>query len=210
MVYCVHVYDDFLFFGTPRSPDCYSSLLAFYSLAKDINLPIKSEKTVYPTTTLTLLGLELDTLKFEIRLPADRLERLKSEIKAFQNKRTATLRQLQSLIGTLNYACAVVPPGRTFLRRIINLTRGLLNTFHYRNLDKKARADLKAWAIFLDHYNGKGFFPPGIEHTSSSIHLFTDTSNLGFGCTFGRKWCLPLFLYLGWIFTFQLESFCPL
>lgn len=53
--YCVHVLDDFLFVGPPRSPDCYSSLLAFYSLAKDINLPIKSEKTVYPTTTLTYL-----------------------------------------------------------------------------------------------------------------------------------------------------------
>lgn len=82
----------FLFVGPPRSPDCYSSLLAFHSLAKDINLPIKSEKTVYPTTTLTFLGLELDTLKFEIRLPIDKLDRLKSEIKAFQNKRTATLR----------------------------------------------------------------------------------------------------------------------
>lgn len=100
---------------------------------------------------------------------------------------------MQSLIGTLNYACAVVPPGRTFLRRIINLTRGLQN----RNLDREARADMKACAIFLDHFNGKGFFPSGIEHTSSSLHLFTDASNLGLGCTFGRKWFMPLFPYLG-------------
>lgn len=208
--YCVHVLDDFLFVGSPRSPDCYSSLLAFYSLAKDINLPIKSEKTVYPTTTLTFLGLELDTLKFEIRLPTDKLERLKSEIKAFQNKRTATLRQLQSLIGTLNYACAVVPPGRTFLRRIINLTRGLQNPFHHRNLDKEARADLNAWAIFLDHFNGKGFFPSGIEHTSSSLHLFTDASNLGFGCTFGRKWFYAPFS-LSWLdFHISVREFLPI
>lgn len=154
VIHPVHVLDDVLFVGPPRSPDCYSSLLAFYSLARDINRPIKSEKTFYPTTTLSFLGLELDTLKFEIRLPADKLERLRSEIKAFQNKRTATLRQLQSLIGTLNYACAVFPHGRTFLRRIINLTRGLQNPFHHRYLDKEARADLKTWAIFLDRFNG--------------------------------------------------------
>lgn len=81
--------------------------------------------------------MELDELKFEIRLPAEKLERLKSEMKAFQNKRTATLRQQQSLIGTLNYDCAVVPHGRTFLRRIINLTRGLQKSFYHRNLDKE-------------------------------------------------------------------------
>lgn len=181
-------------------------MLAFFSLAKDINLPIKYEKTVYLTTTLTFLGLELDTLKFEIRLPTDKLEHLKSEIKAIQNKRTATLRKLQSWIGTLNYACAVVPPGRTFLRRIVNLTRGLQN----RSLDREARADMKAWAIFLDHFNGKGFFPSRIEHTSSSLHLFTDASNLGFGCTFGRKWFYAPFP-LSWVdFHISVREFLPL
>lgn len=194
----------------PRSSDYYSSMLAFYSLAKDINHPIKSEKTVYPTTTLTFLGLELNTLKFEIRLPTNKLERLKSEIKAFQNKLTATLRQLQSLIGTLNYACAVVPPGCTFLRHIINLSWGLQNPFHHRNLEKEARGYLKACAIFLDHFNGKGLFPSGIEHRSSSLHLFTDASNLGFGCTFGRKWFYAPFP-LSWVdFHISVREFLPI
>lgn len=90
--------NDFLFVGPPSSPDCYSLLLASYSLAKDINLHIKSggKKHFNPTTTLTFFSLKLETLKFEIRPLADKLERLKSEIKAFKNKRTATLRQLQS------------------------------------------------------------------------------------------------------------------
>lgn len=79
--------------------------MAFYTLARDIGLPIKAEKTVYPTTTLTFLGLELDTLKFEVRLPADKLESMKSEIRKFQNKTTASLQELQSLIGLLNFAC---------------------------------------------------------------------------------------------------------
>lgn len=77
--------DDFLFIGTPSSPECYSSLLAFYVLAKDIGLPIKSEKTVYPTTILTFLGLELDTVQFQVRLPNDKLIQLQSEINKFQN-----------------------------------------------------------------------------------------------------------------------------
>ena len=46
--HCVHVLDDFLFIGSPNSSVCYRSLLAFYSLAKDLNLPIKSEKNSLP------------------------------------------------------------------------------------------------------------------------------------------------------------------
>lgn len=32
------------------------------------------------------------------------------------------------------------------------------------------------------------FSPSGITHSSSSLHLTTDASNLGFGGTFGRNW----------------------
>lgn len=188
VTHCVHILDDFLFVGPPRSSTCYSALMAFYTLARDIGLPIKAEKTVYPTTTLTFLGLELDTLKFEVRLPTDKLESMKSEIRKFQNKTTASLQELQSLIGLLNFACRVVPPGRPFLRRIINLTIGLQKPKQQKRLDNEAIADLKAWAIFLENFNGKAFFPSGISHSSSSLHLFTDASNIGFGCTFGRKW----------------------
>lgn len=136
--------------------------MAFYTLARDIGLPIKAEKTVYPTTTLTFLGLELDTLKFEVRLPPDKLESMKSEIRKFQNKTTASLQELQSLIGLLNFSCRVVPPGRPFLRRIINLTMGLKKPKRQKRLDSEAIADLKAWAIFLENFNGKAFFPSGI------------------------------------------------
>jgi hypothetical protein len=186
--HCIHVLDDFLFLGPPRSSSCYSALMSFYQLAHDIGLPIKSSKTVYPTTTLTFLGLELDTKKFEIRLPQDKLTNLQQEIRSFQGKNSVTLKALQSLIGKLNFACKVVPPGRTFLRRLIDLTIGLQKPYHHRRLNQEAKADLKAWQLFLNHFNGKAFFPSGITHSTSSLHLFTDASDLGFGGTFGREW----------------------
>jgi hypothetical protein len=37
-------------------------------MSKQIGLPIKADKTVFPTTTLTFLGLELDFELMEIRL----------------------------------------------------------------------------------------------------------------------------------------------
>jgi hypothetical protein len=106
----VHVLDDFLFLGPPESSQCHSALMSFYQLAQDIGLPIKSTKTVYPTTTLTFLGLELDIIKFEIRLSQDKLIALRQDIQALQTKHSTTLKELQSLIGKLNFACKVVPP----------------------------------------------------------------------------------------------------
>ena len=97
----------------------------FSCLAKEIGLPIKTEKTVYPTTHLIFLGLEFDTVCFEVRLPHDKFVQLKSEIQKIQKKKSVTLRELQSLIGMLNFACNLISPGRTLLRRLINLTIGL-------------------------------------------------------------------------------------
>jgi hypothetical protein len=162
--------------------------LSFRALAKDINIPIKEEKTVLPTTVLTFLGLEFDTLNCEIRLPEDKLASLREILSRFMRKRTATLHELQSLIGLLNFACSVVPPGRTFLRRIIDLTRGIQKPHHHRNLNKESRADLKAWSMFINNFNGKAFFPSGRMHTSESLHLYTDASNVGYGGVFGTKW----------------------
>jgi hypothetical protein len=39
-----------------------------------------------------------------------------------------TFREIQSLIGLLNFACCVVVSGRAFLRRLISLTVGGLET----------------------------------------------------------------------------------
>ena len=90
----------------------------------------------------------MDTVHFEVRLPEDKLHQPKLEIQSFQLKRSATSQELLSLIGKLNFACNVVPPGRTFLRRLINLTIGLKKPYHHRKLDLEARADLKAWHLF--------------------------------------------------------------
>ena len=54
--------------------------------------------------------------KMEARLPEDKVERIRSALSTFQSQRSTALQELQSLIGTLNYACRVIPPGRPFLQ----------------------------------------------------------------------------------------------
>ena len=95
---------------------------------------------------------------------------------------------MQSLIGLLNFACSVVIPGRPFLRRLIDLTMGLRAPHHRRRLNKEARADLHAWSVFIEHFNGKSVFLPDQWLTPDILNLYTDSSNTGFGAYLNNEW----------------------
>ena len=86
------------------------------------------------------------------------------------------------LVGFLNFACSVIVPRRAFLRRLIDLTKGVTRVHHHIKLNKAVKADLKTWLTFLDKYNGKSFFLPDVWETSHSLELYTDASgSKGFG-----------------------------
>jgi hypothetical protein len=91
----------------------------FFIFAEKLGIPIKQEKNVFPTTKLTFLGVELDSELMEVRLPKDKLEKLKTILSSFLHTKKVTLIELQSLIGFLNFAYAVVSPGHALLRRIM-------------------------------------------------------------------------------------------
>ena len=185
---CAHKLDDFLFVGPPHYNTCLSHLKKFLTMADALGVPMKPDKTVLPCTTITFVGIELDSVLMEKRLPAEKLIKIRHLLQDFKTRRKVKLVELQSLIGLLNFACSVVTPGRTFLRRIIDLTLGLQQPHHRRRLDGEARADLEAWSTFVDHFNGKSMFLPDRWLTSASLDLFTDSSNSGFGGYLGNKW----------------------
>ncbi|XP_060085027.1 uncharacterized protein LOC132564393, partial [Ylistrum balloti] len=170
----VHVLDDFLFVGPPNTEKCLTDLTTFLQFCFDTAIPIKQSKTEFPTTCLTFLGIELDSVAMVARLPMDKLEKMRDCVKLFSRCRKVTLKELQSLIGLLNFACRVVLPGRPFLRRLIDLTCGLTKPHHHRRLSKEARADLAAWGLFLDYFNGTSMFLSDKWETSAHLQFYTD------------------------------------
>ena len=69
------------------------------------------------------MGILLDSHTMEARLPQDKLTRNKQALNQWSLKKSATLRGLQPLIGTLQFACRMIASGCRFLQRIIHLTR---------------------------------------------------------------------------------------
>ena len=75
-------------------------------------MPLAAEKTILPTTSLPFLGITLDTIALEARLPPDKLRQCNTLLTDFAARSKVTLKELQSLIGVLNFACSVIVPGR--------------------------------------------------------------------------------------------------
>ena len=80
------------------------------------------EKIEGPSTSLTFLGIQLDTVRWQLRLPKDKLSNLLSLLTEWLTKKKYTKRQLLCPIGHLSFAAKVIPAGRIFLRRLIDLS----------------------------------------------------------------------------------------
>lgn len=95
----------------------------------------------------------------------------------------------QSLIRLLNFCCSVILPGRAFLRRLIDLTRGVRRAHYHIRFTKACRQDLLVWLTFLQNYNGKTFFLQERWEVSSPLDLYTDAAgSKGYGAILGRHW----------------------
>ena len=138
---------------------------------------------------MTFLGLVIDTIAQKIQVPSDKIATVMGKLDIALSKRKLKLRELQSLLGSLNFICKAVHPGRAFLRRLFDLTSGVQKP-HYRvRISSGARADMLAWKNFLTHFNGSVIFPGNIWHSSHTLHLYTDSSaEIGFGEFLGGHW----------------------
>ena len=156
---------------------------------KSLNIPIATDKTAGPTRVIEFMGIILDSDSMEARLPPDKVSRILESLSSFQHRKPCTLTELQSLIGTLNFACKVVPPGRPFLQRMIELTRNAKQPHHHIKLNSGFFKDLTMWQKFIASWNGASFFLATAWVDSETLELHTDASGaLGYGGIFKSKW----------------------
>lgn len=189
VTHVTHILDDFMFTGSPGTDQCQSSLTFFISLMAHLNIPLNPENTWPLSTKIVVYGIQVDSNTRVASLPTDKLQLAKDHLHRLKSKHSATLRELQSTIGFLNFACRVVVPGRAFLRQLINLTIGITRPHHYISINAQARSDINTWLQFLEQYNGTSLLLDWKWNTSHHLQLATDAAKTkGFGLVFGNKW----------------------
>ena len=181
----LHYLDDFLILSPTGSPLCGQALQTTLTLCDELGVSSRpGEKPQGPATTLTFLGIEIDSVAGQVRLPHDKLDRLLTTINQWMKQADdptprgrGKKRDLLSLIGLLTHAATVVRPGRAFLRGLIDATATVQDLEHWVHLNRSARADIAWWHTFLRTWNGISVMPPSNE----PFIIVSDASG-GWGC----------------------------
>ena len=118
-----HYLDDFLCIIPPTAPgrlDHCNPLEAITSICSKLEIPLASDKVMGPSTCLVFLGIEIDKIHMQIRLPEEKLLKARREVKRWLIRcKVCRKRELQSLVGLIQHACKVVRPGCIFVHGLI-------------------------------------------------------------------------------------------
>ncbi|KAL5509626.1 hypothetical protein EMCRGX_G005026 [Ephydatia muelleri] len=123
-------------------------------VCEKLGIPVALDKLEGPATTITFLGITINIALQQLRFPPDKLQEMTLLIKSWLGKHKTTKRDLLSLIGKLSFAAKVVPSGRHFLRRLIELSITVSKLHHHIHLNVEAREDIIWWNRFLPSWNG--------------------------------------------------------
>ena len=104
---------------------CHEAQLTLIRLLIRLGFAISWHKVLGPSQAVPFLGIVIDTSNSMLYLEDHKVAKLHDKLVAFQNKKRANKRQLQSLAGSLNWACQAVVGGRFFLRRILDVIKSL-------------------------------------------------------------------------------------
>ena len=120
----------------PNSQTCQRNVDTSIQQFQDWGIPLHPDELESPSTILTVLGIELDSLLLQVRLLQEKFDCIHTLLVSWSQKRHCTRKELASLIGNLQHACKVVPSGRTFLHRMINLLSAFCRENHPTRLNR--------------------------------------------------------------------------
>ena len=162
---------------------CLLAQQTLISLLIKLGFCISWHKVLGPSRVLPFLGIIINTSNCSLSQEENKLTKLESKLMSFHSKTRATKRQLQSLAGSLNWACQAVRGGRYFLRRILDSINRLKHGSHKCKLTKAFKLDIEWWLMYLRSFNGVVFY-----RQCASYVVHTDACDQGAGMFCGGDW----------------------
>ena len=142
-----------------------------------INYP-KSELT--PTQEIEFLGFTVNSTKMELRLPGEKIKKIRNEAGKILQPDTVSALALSRLIGKMNAATQAIPMAPLYYRNLQTCLREALQEDQSYSstttLTVEAREELEWWRDHFSQWNGRSL----IAH-NSSLTIETDASKKGWG-----------------------------
>jgi hypothetical protein len=152
---------------------------------------INEDKVEGPSEIITFLGVKISCVERTLALPDKKLSAVRGLLMEWSVKTKGKKKDLQSLIGSLNWCSRVVQGGRTFMCELISLLCRAKEPHHCIRITKGARSNIAWWIEALNIFHG--FCPFFVDIPLPSHVIATDACMSGGGAHFYDDW-----LYVHW------------
>ena len=146
-----------------------------------------AEKASPPSTQMVFIGVHFNSITLTLSITEERLFEIRALVSHWLQKRDGTLRELQSLIGKLNFVAHCVKPARIFISRLLNWLRQIQNTDTPQEIPLEIKKELRWWLQFLPKYNGVSMMDLE-EWSDPDQFCATDACLVGAGGTFDESY----------------------
>ena len=138
-----------------KKHNAWFAYMLLQSVLEDCGIEEAKSKACPPSTCMSFLGVLFNTITMTMEITPERLKELISLLKIWLSKEKATLKQIQSLLGKLNFVSACVRPGRIFVSRMLKWLKVLYKEDMGLNpIPEYVKKDILWWYRFLPQYNG--------------------------------------------------------
>ena len=142
--------DDLIYTGLPSQIN--ESFIFLKKLLGELGLEISNKKLVPSATSVTCLGILVDSVQKTISIPSEKLAEIVQLCADWGSKTYCSKKDLQSLLGSLLYVSRCVKHSRFFLNRMLQLLRDNVDTRKIL-ITAEFKHDLAWFNSFLPHYN---------------------------------------------------------
>ena len=185
--------DDFL--GAEHKERVQAAYSHLTHLLKELNVETAPDKIIPPTTRIEFLGITFDSQTMTMEVTQERIKELLEELNHWNIKTYTTRKEVESVVGKLQFASKCVKPGRTFTARLNSWLKYMDRKSRY-HIPEEARKDLAWWGKFLEQYKGISILwltkipePDKIIATDACPKGFGGTwENQYFHGSFPQKW----------------------
>ena len=181
--------DDFI--GAEKWSKVFSSFHELGQLFREVGISESHEKKCPPDTEINCLGTLFNSLNMTMQVTPDRLLELHNLLEEWHFKELASRKQVEKLIGKIQFVTNCVKQGRVFICKLLNYLRGLPKSGYFP-IPLDTRKDIKWWYTFLPKFNGVSVLWHLRKEALNEV-LATDASlrgggGIAFGKYFRIRW----------------------
>eukprot|EP00029_Vermamoeba_vermiformis_P001978 TRINITY_DN1224_c0_g2_i2.p2 TRINITY_DN1224_c0_g2~~TRINITY_DN1224_c0_g2_i2.p2 ORF type:complete len:659 (+),score=31.17 TRINITY_DN1224_c0_g2_i2:837-2813(+) len=180
-------YIDDIIILAASAAECRQQALMLVELLRSLGFEVNEAKCILePSQKCEFLGFLLDTRQMMVKVPKDKLNKIRKLAAKLRADRKCTVRVLASFIGKLVSVMQAIGVVRLHCRGLHKCKSAALALHKDWDgdvlLTPRALGELKWWEHEVSHWNGKTILP-----TVPDYMLTSDTSKIGWGGTFGEE-----------------------